>query len=233
MNFLQLTQRLRQECGVTGTGPTTTAGQIGQAKKLVDWINSAWLEIQGMHDTWGFMRLPFTFETVAGTGDYDPETTVNTLTSTALTNLRYWHKDTLRCQRKSIGVQDEQWLIEWEYQVFRNTYRFNVQVNGRPVVFAVKPNGKAVMLGQKPDDVYEIMGEYQRIPTSLSGDSDIPDLGTSQHLDMLIVYKAMEYYALFESAPEVLSRAKMSGKALMAQLEREQLDQLYLGNPLA
>lgn len=233
MNFLQLTQRLRQECGVSGTGPITVVSQTGQLKKLVDWINTAWLEIQGTHDTWSFMRLPFTFETVVSTGDYDPETTTNTLTSAALTDLRYWHKDTFRCQKKSIGVQDEQWLIEWEYQVFRNTYRFNVQVDGRPVVFAIKPNGKAVMLGQKPDAVYQISGEYQTIPTSMSADTDIPNLGTSQHLDMLIVYKAMEYYGMFESAPEVLTRAKIAGKALMAQLEREQLESVYLGNPLA
>jgi hypothetical protein len=233
MNFLQLTQRLRQECGVAGTGPVTVVGQVGQAKKLVDWINTAWLEIQGKFDTWGFMRLPFTFETVASVGDYDPASTTNTITSSLLTDLRYWHKDTFRCQKKSIGVQDEQWLVEWEYQVFRNTYRFNVQVAGRPVVFAIKPNGKAVMLGQKPDDVYEVMGEYQTIPTSMSLDADVPDMGTSQHLDMLIVYKAMEYYGLFESAPEVLARAEKAGSALMSQLEREQLEQVYLGNPLA
>jgi hypothetical protein len=224
MNFLQLAQSLRQECGVAGTGPTTTAGQVGQAKKLVDWTNQAWLEIQGKHDTWGFMREPFSFEIAQGVDSTTPATA-------GLSDLRYWHRDTVRCYKTALGFEDEQWLVEWEYQVFRNTYRFNVQVNGRPVVFAIKPNGKAVMLGQIPDDVYQISGEYQTLPTSMTADADVPAAPT--HLHLAIVYKAMQFYGLFEAAPEVLSKGNTEFSRLMNQLEREQLPELYLGNPLA
>jgi hypothetical protein len=128
-------------------------------------------------------------------------------------------------------VQDEQWLVEWEYQVFRNTYRFNVQVNGRPVVFAIMPNDKKVMLGQIPDDIYQISGEYQILPVSLAANTDTPAAPT--HLHMAIVYKAMEYYGLYEAAPEVLQRGATQFSRLRNQLEREQLPELYLGNPLA
>ncbi len=226
MNFLQLAQALRQECGVAGTGPTTTVNQVGQAKKLVDWINQAWLEIQGRHDTWGFMREPFSFQVVQGADSTTPA-------AAGLSNLRYWHRETFRCQRTSIGIQDEQWLVEWEYQVFRNTYRFNLQreLQGRPMVFAINPNAKALMLGPLPEATYTIIGEYQTLPTSLSNDEDEPNL--PEHLRMIIVYKAMQYYALFESAPEVLSRGQQQYSALMAQLEREWLEIVHLGNPLA
>jgi len=231
MNYLQLAQRLAVECGVAGGGPASVLGQTGMYQKLVNWTNDAWVEIQGMHDNWSWMRQPFTFETVASTGDYLPASITNTVTSSLMTDLRYWWKDTFRCQKKSIGVQDEQWLVEWEYQVFRNTYRFNVQVNGRPVVFAIKPNGKAVMLGQIPDDVYQISGEYQTLPTSMTADADVPAAPT--HLHLAIVYKAMQFYGLFEAAPEVLSKGITEFSRLMNQLEREQLPELYLGNPLA
>ena len=231
MTFLQLVQRLRQECGVAGTGPTSVLGQVGQAKKLVDWTASAWLEIQGLHNTWNWMRKPFEWETVASTGDYLPSALTNTVTGLPMTDLRYWYKDTFRCQKKSIGVQDEQWLVEWEYLVFRNTYRFNVQVNGRPVVFAENPQGKAIMLGQKPDDVYLITGEYQTKPWALVNDSDTPDIPDAYHL--MIVYKAMQSYGLFESAPEVIQHGQAGYQALLTQLEREQLQEVYLGNPLA
>ena len=142
MNFLQLVQSLRQECGVSGSGPSSTVSQSGEAKRLVDWINAAWLEIQGLHDTWFFMRSTFSFQTVAGTGDYTP-------TAAGLSDHRYWFKDTLRTYKTALGLADEQWLIEWEYQVFRNTYRFGLQTTqqGRPVVFAEKPMDKALMLG--------------------------------------------------------------------------------------
>ena len=231
MNLLQLAQRLSSECGVTNTPMTTTANQTGTNGKLVGWIKSAWLEIQGMHDNWNWMREPFQFETVANVGDYVPTDITNVLTGDAFTDLRYWWRDTFRCQKKSIGIQDEQWLVEWEYLVFRNTYRFNVQVPGRPVVFAIRPNAKAVLFGQIPDDVYVITGEYQVLPSDLNDDTDIPAM--PEHLHMAIVYKAMQSYGLYESAPEVLSRGNTEFSRLMNQLEREQLPEVYLGNPLA
>jgi len=231
MNYLQLVQQLRSEVGASGTGPASVLGQTGQSQRLVSWTNTAWLEIQGLHNTWNWMRQKFAWETVAGTGDYLPSAITNTLTGSAMTDMRYWYKDTFRAQKKSIGIQDEQWLVEWEYYVFRNTYRFNVQVNGRPVVFAENPQGKAIMLGQIPDDVYIITGEYQKKPYSLVANTDEPDIPDYYH--MMIVYKAMEYYGLFEAAPEVLARGKAQYQALLTQLEHEQLQEVYLGNPLA
>lgn len=231
MNYLQLVQQLRSEVGASGNGPSSVLGQTGLPQRLVSWTNNAWLEIQGVHNTWNWMRQKFAWETVAGTGDYLPTAITNTLTGSAMTDLRYWYKDTFRAQKKSIGVQDEQWLVEWEYNVFRNTYRFNLQVNGRPVVFAENPQGKALMLGQIPDDVYIITGEYQQRPYSLVANDDVPNIPEYYH--MAIVYKAMEYYGLYEAAPEVLVRGKGQYQALLTQLEHEQLQEVTLGNPLA
>ena len=231
MNYLQLVQRLRSEVGASGTGPSSVISQIGQPQRLVDWINTAWLEIQGVHNTWNWMRKPFAWETVANVGDYLPSAITNTLTGSVMTDMRYWYKDTFRCQKKSIGIQDEQWLVEWEYNVFRNTYRFNVQVASRPVVFAENPQGKALMLGPYPNDVYIVTGEYQQRPYSLVANDDVPNIPDYYH--MAIVYKAMEYYGLYEAAPEVLARGQQKYQALLTQLEHEQLQEVYLGNPLA
>lgn len=231
MNYLQLAQRLRSEVGASGTGPSSVLGQTGETQRLVNWIATAWQEIQGLHNTWNWMREKFEWETVAGTGDYLPTALTNTLTGDLMTDLRYWYKDTFRCQKKSIGVQDEQWLVEWEYYVFRNTYRFNMQVNGRPVVFGENPKGRAIMLGQIPDDVYIIRGEYQKKAWDLVNNTDEPDMPEAYHL--MIVYKAMQYYGFYEAAPEVLQRGQAQYQALLTQLEREQLQEVYLGNPLA
>ena len=231
MNYLQLVQRLRQECAVSGTGPTSVINQAGMAGLLVSWIDAAWMEIQGLHNNWNWMREPFAFQTTAGVGDYAPATTTNTLTSGLMTDLRYWHKETFRAQKPAIGVQDEQWLVEWEYQVFRNTYRFNLQMQGRPVVFAEKPNGKAIMLGSLPDDVYSVTGEYQTKALHLAADADEPAMPDAYHL--MIVYKAMQSYGMYEAAPEVLGRGQIEYQKLLTQLEREQLPDVYVGDPLA
>lgn len=231
MNYLQLAQRLRQECAVSGTGPVSVLNQTGMAGLLVSWLDAAWVEIQGLHNNWNWMREPFAFDTAAGVGDYLPTAITNTLTGQPMTDLRFWHKETFRAQKPVIGVQDEQWLVEWEYQIFRNTYRFNLQMQGRPVVFAEKPNGKAIMLGSLPDDIYSITGEYQVTPSHLTADADVPDLPEAYHL--LIVYKAMQSYGLYEAAPEVLNRGQIEYQKLLTQLEREQLPDVYLGQPLA
>ena len=231
MNYLQLVQRLRSEVGASGTGPVSVTGQTGSSQRLVDWINTAWLEIQGLHNTWNWMRKPFSWETVASTGNYLPSAITNTLTGSVMTDMRYWYKDTFRCQKKSIGIQDEQWLVEWEYNVFRNTYRFNVQVPSRPVVFAENPQGKAIWLGPIPDDIYIITGEYQKRAYSLVANADVPDIPEEYH--MMIVYKAMQYYGLYEAASEVIMRGQSQYQALLTQLEHEQLQEVYLGNPLA
>jgi hypothetical protein len=224
MNYLQLSQRLRQECGVAGTGPISVTGQTGEARRLVDYVNTAWLEIQGLHDQWNFMRSTFSFQTSANVGEYTPATI-------GLTDRRYWDTDTFRAYLTSVGTDDEQWLVEWDYQIFRDTYRFGAQTPGRPMVFAIRPQDSAIMLGSIPDAVYTVTGEYQRTPTAMATNDAIPDI--PEHLHMVIVYKAMEYYALFESAGEVLTQARTGYGRLISQLEREQLPAVSLGNPLA
>jgi hypothetical protein len=226
MNFLQLAQTLRQEAGASGNGPAAVTGIVGESKRLVDWINRAWIEIQGMHDVWDFMREPFSFNVPQGDGQVTPA-------QAGLSGFRYWHRETFRCQRTAIGIEDEQWLVEWEYQTFRNTYRFNLQreLQGRPMVFAIYPNGKDIMFGPLPDAEYTVVGEYQRLPTPLVNAEDEPDI--PEHLQYAIVYKALEYYGFYESAAEVIQRAQKQFVAIKAQLEREMLGSVYLGNPLA
>lgn len=225
MTFLEIVQMLAYECGGAATAPTSVVGQTGQARDLVRWVNSAWTDIQGMHDNWGFMREDFSFDTVADLGDYTPSGAAGT--GAALDDFRHWHTDTLRAYLTATGVADEMWLVEWDYQALRNTYRFGLQVTGRPVVFAVKPNGNALMFGSIPSAAYTVVGEYQRRPTEMALDTDTPDIPA--HLHKLIVYHAMTHYALNEAAPEVLSAAQMFGASLMAQLEREELPEVTTG----
>jgi hypothetical protein len=229
MNYLELVKRLRQECGVAGNGPVSVQGQIGEAKRLVDWINSAYLEIQGMADDWGFLKADFSFNIVPGVGDYTVSGGPGV--GAGLTDLRYWHRDTFRIYDPAIGINDEQFLVEWEENVFRNTYRFQNQTPSKPSVFAVDTRGKELRFGPEPDRVYTVYGEYQRVPQNLLNDDDVPLLPS--HLHILIVYKAMEYYGLYEAASEVLARGERMFRSLKNQLEREQLPMISFGEPLA
>jgi len=74
MDFLQLVQRTRRECGVAGSGPSTTASQTGELAKLVEWVQQSWVEIQEEQPDWGFLRNPVSFLTQYGTTQVEGDT---------------------------------------------------------------------------------------------------------------------------------------------------------------
>ena len=49
----------------------------------------------------------------------------------------------------------------------------------------------------------------------------------------LIVYYAMQRYAVNSIAPEVLARARLEGGRILSSLEQSQLPAMALGNPLS
>ena len=224
MNFLQLAQSLRQECGVAGQGPASTVNQIGEAKRLVDWINAAWLEIQGLFE-WSFAQNDFSFTTTNGQGEYTPA-------NAGISDFRSWKLDTLRVYPTAVGVDGEVELDIADYDSFKSMWRYGRRASGQPITMAVRPRDNALMLGPIPDVVgYTVVGEYNRLPVSLSGDTATPTLPSDLH--MVIVYKAMQYYALFESAPEVKARADAGYQAMIGRMERDHLEPLQLAGSLA
>ena len=38
MNFLELAKRTSKECGISGEGPSSVAGQSGMNAKVVNWV---------------------------------------------------------------------------------------------------------------------------------------------------------------------------------------------------
>jgi hypothetical protein len=222
--FLQLCQLTREKCGISGSGPTSVTGQTGESLRIVNWVQEAWLDLQGYSPDWGWMRGDFTLPTVSGQQDYTPSTA-------SITDFLRWHPDTLRIYRTSIGIPDEQFLTEWDYSVFRDVYQYSSQTPSRPTVFAVRPRDKAILLGAIPDDIYTVRGEYQKSPQPFVLSTDIPSMPAQYH--MLIVYGAMKRYSYYENAPEVAVGAESMYRALFSQLAREELPSVGLGDAFA
>ena len=55
MNFLELCQRVRQDAGVSGEGPTAVTGQSGILSRIVSWVKQANNEIQLKNKDWRFL----------------------------------------------------------------------------------------------------------------------------------------------------------------------------------
>jgi hypothetical protein len=229
MTFLQLVNQLRVECGVSGPPLTTVAGQLAGSEnaRMVTWIQTAWNDIQTSKEDWLFLREPFQFNTVSLQQIYTPVQAG--LTTATFGN---WKRDSFRCSSVGSNYTDEQLLNYMEWTTFRNLYIYANMRNTytRPVVVTVDPH-KNLGFGAIPDIPYVIVGEYYTQPVELTVDGDEPAIPSRFH--MIIVYRAMMYYAGYEAAPEVMSRGEFEYKRLSSRFDIDQIPTVVSGPPLA
>lgn len=236
MNFLQLTQSLQTECGVSGT-LTTTAGQIGSLGRLVTWVNQAWNEIQTVHDDWYFMRSSAllgkgcSFATTPGGFNYPLGTGAGTC-GVLVANFGKWAPKTFRNYTTSVGFTNEIYMDDINFDVWRDSYMYGAMrdVETRPVAIAFGPD-ESICVGPPSDGDYTVYGDYFTAPTQMVNDTDTPtNLPAAYH--MIIVYRAMQKYAYYESAPEVKARADMEYTRTLSELEAFKLPEMALAGSI-
>ncbi|MBH8578792.1 hypothetical protein [Bisbaumannia pacifica] len=210
MTFLELCQRLRQEVGAAGTGPAAVTGQHGEYQRLVSWVATAWQEIQLERRHWRFawaeasVTLDPAFRDFAGPADLDR-----------------WEADTLRIDGTRIH--------ELPWAMFRERYRQDSEAE-RPTVITRLPDD-TLRLDTTPAAAGALTFEYYRLPQTLTANGDVPRMPEAYHL--LIVYRAMLAYALYENAPEVAQQARVGEQQIMPEMLRRELPEAKLGGPLA
>lgn len=222
MNFLSLCQRLRQEAGLSGTGPASVLSQTGEMLRIVGWISAAYEDIQNLHATWRFLRNDFSFPTIVDNQDYLP-------TAVALNEFASWIKNDMRIY--SVAA-DESALEYYPWEMFRQAFFFGSQrtTKGRPTVVTVKPNN-ALAFFQVPDAVYTVTGEYYKSAQVMTDNVSVPVIPT--RYQMIIVWKALTYYGAFAAADEKYAHGNNEYKKLIAQLEMAELEDMTFGEPLA
>lgn len=225
MSFLSMAKRLHQESGTSGSEPVTTVGQRGDVKSLVDWIATAWMDIQTERRDWFFMRQPVQFTTIPNVGLY-------TARDAGLISLASWKLDSFRCYHAATGYASE---IELNYQpwdVFRNMHLFGSMRDrrSRPYDFTIDPS-KNFILGPVPDDAYVIDGESYALPGLFINDADTPTLPPQYH--MMIVWRALMYYGQKEAAPEAYTHGQNEYDRMKRELLQDQLPEVQIGTALA
>ena len=238
MTYLQLCQRVAKECGVSTntTVPSTITAQTGILGDIVNWVATAWEEIQARHQNWRWMRSRFSVSATVGDDSYAYGDCTDDIASAAISRFRRWWPlddqgyNNAKIYLTSAGVGTENWLRFIPYASFRSIYKIGTQTNGYPAFITVDPQNN-LLLGPAPDGTYTVSGEYQRGGLALDDDNDTPDLPADFH--MLIVWRAAQKYGEFKSAPEVFSRAVRTGNILMRQLELDQLPPMATAGPLA
>lgn len=225
MTFLQLASRLRQECAASGTGPTSVLNQVGELKRIVDWVIEADEDVQREHDAWKFMVGNFTLNTVASDGSYAASDCI-----TPITNLRTWKPDSLKIYLLASGLSNETRLFLMDYQEWYETYNTGTQNGSRPTYYSIG-NDMSLKLGPIPGDVYRVSGEYQKSVTSLAADADVPQYPAEFH--MLPVYGGMMKYGRYTGASELYSDGDRLYRQMLKRMERTQLPRIRMARPLA
>lgn len=237
MTFLQLVNRAITECGDSGGPIATTAGQLGSIQRIINWIGDSWSDIQTEHDDWDWMRssniLGAGASFVPASGQYTtPLGTGVGQVGIDVDSFGKWDNRSFRSNTTTVGTNDEIYLDDIDFDVWRDSYMYGAmrQVRTRPVAVAFGPD-QSVNLGPPPNGLYTITGDYFVAPTVMVADTDTPT-GLPTRFNMLIVYKAMMKYAGYESAPEVYSRGSMEYNLMFAQLEAVRLPRMSFSGSL-
>ncbi len=222
MNYLALCQRLRQEAGLSGTGPVSVLNQTGEMKRIVDWVASAYEDIQNLHAIWRFLRTDFSFSTIASVQDYTPA-------AVALTDFAAWVKEDIRLYS---SIEDEDPLAYYPWEIFRPSFYVGSHrtQTGRPTVVTVRPNN-SLTFWQIPDAAYTVNGEYYKTAQVMSANSDTPVIPA--RFQMIIVWKGLMYYGAYAGADERYAHGNNEYRRLISLLEFDQLEDTTFGEPLA
>ncbi|PHS09407.1 MAG: hypothetical protein COA78_12155 [Blastopirellula sp.] len=238
--YLKICQDVARECGIAGGAdaspkPLAVTGQVGELNRLVNWVQTAYTELQNAKK-WRFLRKKFTLNTVAGTDTYAFGDCTDVETTAAITRFDSWRLNDRRNPPKihlqSTGVGGQVFLSWTIWDNFEYLYKTSSLQNQTAFPFHITfdPDDD-IVLGITPNDIYVVTGSYYRSPQILVADADIPEMPKQFH--NLIMYQAMEYYGLFESAPEIISRAQKGMKKLGHQLNKNQSERFRVGGSLA
>lgn len=222
MNFLSLCQRLRLECvGVSGNGPVSVQGQTGDMLRVVNWVASAYQDIQNLHTDWAFLHREFSFDTVAGQRTYGVATAIGD--GLTIGDVGKWREEGMKCYLTADGSDTEiPILVEPVWADFYDTYEYGPlkTQQGRPDVAGIKPN-RTLALWPTPDAVYTLTGQYFRNPHVMVENTDTPLFDERYH--MLIVWRALVFYAGHAAAPETFAVGQQEHKRLLSMLRRDEL----------
>ena len=230
MNFLELVQRAKRKCRVAGAAPTTVINQAEEFARLVDATNEAWMWLQLKRADWHWMRYSMSFPAVSGQATY----TLAQIeaTGSGFSYFGNWEKNSFRNYVTSVGTNSE-FLMAWtDYDNWRDVYQYGATRNTltRPTEFTILP-ALGIGLGCTPAAGYTISGDYFKVATEMALDADIPALPKQFH--MAIVYKAMMFYGVSESSPEIYDEGKAEFDTMMARIELQQLPAMGEGGTLA
>lgn len=192
MNFLEICQRLRQETGSIGSGPSSVAGQTGESARLIAWVRTAWQEIQA--------ERRWLFDWTQG----DVNLTATDIQYPMPNDFDAWEPDTLRFAGNKIRV------LPWS----------ELESADRFTATALAPDG-TLHLNAFPENAGSLSFEYWRTPQDLTQNTDVPRMPERFHMAIVYrAHKQYGFYESAPEAVEAASmnEARIMQSLLQSQI---------------
>lgn len=178
MTFLELCNRVRQESGISGTGPITVVNQQAILQKVVEWVRQADIDIQSLHTDWNFLWRMADATITADTRIYDRA-------ALGLFDM---------AEVKEFSINNNP-LTFMSWELFKQHGYHVMPDKLKPENYTYRPDG-LIMVFPVPDANYTAVIEYSKqvVPMELNDDvSPIPE-----RFHKAIWQKALTYYASHE-----------------------------------
>lgn len=221
MNFLEIAKRVRQECGISGDGPSNVAGQTGMYAKIVAWVQAAHEELQQLNAAWDFDWDEHTQALTAGVESYDPANDWGLA-------IRRFDGNGLYAYRNVDGPAAKVWVPIIDWQTFR--YARQPNVTGLPICASQAPNGRLYFHPAPDADLTAVM-EFYREPQVLSGNTDVPRMPARFH--MAIVWRAVMFWCAHDENSALWQSANQNYRELVNKMTITELPEFAPTEPLA
>jgi hypothetical protein len=167
VNYLQLCETVRRECGIQGPEFIDVSGVAGDYARIAGWVRAADAAIQSRWADWDFLWGSGSFNTVAGTALYP-------LSTIGISDLGLWQMDRFRRNYSSASGGR---LYQEAYRTWLEVLSMGPQTNGEPLYVVRRPDN-ALLLHPIPDAVYSIAYEYYKAPPALTTNTSTSPIPT-------------------------------------------------------
>lgn len=228
MTLLQIVQRAYREYGLAGSGPVSVLNQSGRNSDVVEWVKSAYEEIQLERPDWNFLWGQVTANLTANVDTYDPTAAPFGISNGVRAFAQRLGASYIYPTAQGVNGRLFMRFLPWEEFC---KYIVPPVTGSMPTVFTLRPDGD-LQYYPKPTAACTAVHEYWKNPATFTpDDADVPILPAWAH--MAIVWKAVmigcgktQNWARFDTAEEEYMKIR-------SRLGQSALPQITHAGPLA
>ena len=209
MTYLDLVNKLKDKCGIAGPKILDVKAETPQINKLLcDWIREAWIAIQTNPELSPHLLYK----------DNNIFRVKEQLTYYEYTNEDFQLSDEIRFDFNQVQYKQDKTESKFQYLTKRGINEIDIRVEPEEYVNCIVPTTPKSFYLVPTNSIDGFLRiNYWDTPQTLTENNDvIEDL--PDHLQLVIVFKAMIEYSIYDAAPELLGYGTENYREYMRRL---------------